>query len=443
MDVKGLMPRAKAVVDQTALTYPLPHLAQLPAGKYFVQAVFDSNLDLRLPNAPGNLYSDPVSATLDPGRNDTVKLELTHKVPAEELAAESDRVKYVKIRSELLSQFHQRPIYLRAGVILPRDHAKEPERRYPLRVQIGGFGTRYTAVGGMMAGTGEFRQAWMADDTPRMILLLLDGAGPLGDPYQVNSANNGPYGDAVTRELIPYVEKQFRAVGQPHARFLDGASTGGWVSLALQVFYPDFFQGAWSQCPDPVDFRSFELINIYRDENAYVNRHGFERPAARTVDGDVVYTVRHECLRERVLGRGDRWELSGKDWGSWNAVFGPRGTDGLPKPLWDGRTGRIDRSVVTHWQQYDLRMVLEKNWPALAPKLRGKIRIWVGDADDYFLNNAVHRLDEFLRRAKPAADHRITYGPGQGHGGGGWTEAQMMKEMAEAFAQGERAKTKP
>jgi Putative esterase len=287
----------------------------------------------------------------------------------------------------------------------------------------------------MARGSG-FRQTWMADATPRMILLFLDGAGPLGDPYQVNSANNGPYGDAVVRELIPYIEKQFRTVAQPHARFVDGASTGGWVSLALQVFYPDFFGGAWSQCPDPVDFRSFELINIYRDENAYVNRFGFERPAARTVDGDVVYTVRHECLRERVLGRGDRWELSGKDWGSWNAVFGPRGADGLPKPLWDGRTGQIDRSVVAHWQQYDLRMVLEKNWPALAPKLRGKIRIWVGEADDYFLNNAVHRLDEFLKRARPAAEHRITFGPGQGHSEGGWSDAQMMKEMAEVYARG-------
>jgi hypothetical protein len=443
VDVKGLKPGDKAVVDQTALSYPLPNLGQLPAGKYFIQAVFDNNPDLRLPDAPGNLYSDPVPATLDPARSDTLKVELNHKIPAEELPAESELIKFVKIRSDLLSQFHQRPIYLRAGVVLPRDHAKEPERRYPLRVQIGGFGTRYTAVRGMMAGQGGFRQAWLADDAPRMILLLLDGAGPLGDPYQVNSANNGSYGDAVTRELIPHVEKQFRGIGRPHARFLDGASTGGWVSLALQVFYPDFFNGAWSQCPDPVDFRCFELINIYRDENAYVNRHGFERPAARSVDGDVVYTVRHECLRERVLGRSDRWELSGKDWGSWNAVFGPRGADGLPKPLWDGRTGQMDRSVVKHWEQYDLRMVLEKNWPVLAPKLRGKIRIWVGDADDYFLNNAVHRLDDFLRRAKPAAEHRITFGPGQGHGGGGWTDVQKMKEMAEAFAQGERANRKP
>ena len=129
----------------------------------------------------------------------------------------------------------------------------------------------------MTAGSA-FHDLWMADDTPRMILVGLDGAGPLGDPYQVNSANHGPYGDAVTRELIPHIERTFRGIGRGSARVLDGGSTGGWVSLALQVFYPDFWSGTWSFCPDGVDFRSFQLVNIYEDRNAYVNRHGFERP---------------------------------------------------------------------------------------------------------------------------------------------------------------------
>jgi hypothetical protein len=435
-DVKGFNTGVKAVIDQNAIIFPLPHLVRLPAQRYFVQAVFDYNPDLRLPDAPGNLYSEPVSVALDPARNDdTVRLELTRKIPAEELPTETELVKYVKLRSDLLSRFHGRPIYLRAGVILPRDHAREPGRRYPLRVHIGGFGTRYSAVAGMMHAGSGFRRTWLADTTPRMILLHLDGAGPLGDPYQVNSANNGPFGDAITRELIPHIEQQFRGNG---LRVLDGESTGGWVSLALQVFYPDFFHGTWSHCPDPVDFRSYELIDIYHDDNAYVNRHGFERPAARQRNGDVVYTVRHECQVERVLGRGDRWYLSGKDWCCWNAVFGPRGGDGLPKPLWDGATGRIDRSVTDHWKQYDLRLVLEQNWAVLAPKLRGKIRIWVGEADDYFLNNAVHHLDRFLERAQPPAEHRITYGPGKGHGWRGLSEAQMMKEMGEAAARAER-----
>src|SRR5262249_23002853 len=154
----------------------------------------------------------------------------------------------------------------------------------------------------------------------------------------------------------------------------------GWVSLALQIFYPDHFNGAWAHAPDPVDFRAYELINIYRDENAYVNTHGFERPSSRDLNGEVRTTVRHECQLEAVVGRGGMWTLSGKDWGAWNTVFGPRGPDGLPVPLWHPQTGQIDRSVVDHWRRYDLRHVLETNWRTLQPRLSGKLHIWVGEA---------------------------------------------------------------
>ena len=187
----------------------------------------------------------------------------------------------------------------------------------------------------MMNPDTSFHRAWMDADNPQMIFVHLDGAGPLGDPYQIDSANHGPYGAAVTRELIPYVEEHFRGIGEGHARFLDGGSTGGWVALALQVFYPDYFNGAWSFCPDSVDFRSFQLVNIYDDDNAYINQHGFERPGARDVSGDVRYTMRHECQVENVLGRGDSWVLSGGQWGAWNATYGARGPDGRPVPLWD------------------------------------------------------------------------------------------------------------
>jgi S-formylglutathione hydrolase FrmB len=329
-------------------------------------------------------------------------------------------------------------MYLRAAVILPRDFEREPSRRYPLRVHIGGYGTRYTNAGLMMSPNAFFRRAWVAEGTPQMLLLHLDGAGPFGDPYQVNSANNGPYGDALTQELIPYVESKFRGIGAGYARVTDGASTGGWVSFALQVFYPDFFNGCWSHSPDPVDFRAYELIDIYEDVNAYVNERGFERPSAREISGDVRYTVRHECQLEVVLGRGDRWWLSGKDWCAWNAVFGPRGADGLPKPLWDGRTGALDHSVVEHWKKYDLRRVLEENWSTLAPKLKGKIHIWVGDADDYFLNNAVHLLDDSLKDLQPPFEGTITYGQRGGHGFRVLSERQLLAAMAAAIERGKR-----
>jgi hypothetical protein len=436
-DVEGLAPGGTAVVDQGAVLFPLAHLALLPRGEYHVQAVLDVGRDLKLVNSPGNLVSEPVAVRLDPARGGTVRIELTRRFTEPELPTETEHVRFVKVRSERLSQFHGRPMYLRAGVILPAGYGRDAGRRYPLRVHTGGYGTRFTAVARVMGEGSDFRSAWLAEGTPRMILLHLDGAGPWGDPYQVNSANSGPYGDAVTQELIPYVEKRFSGVGEPHARVLDGASTGGWVSLALQVFYPDFFNGAWAHAPDPVDFRAYELINVYEDENAYVNARGFERAAARERNGDVRYTVRHECLLERVLGRGGRWELSGKDWCAWNATFGPRGADGLPRPLWDGVTGKIDRDVVDHWKRYDLRLVLQQNWPTLGPKLRGKLHVWVGEADDYFLNNAVHLLDDFLRGAKPAYEGSITYAPGEGHGWQGLTEKELMGAMAGAIGKGQ------
>ena len=438
-DAKGFTAGSTVVLDQSAAVYPIAHLSRLPKGEYYVQAVFDYNRDLRLPDAPLNLISKPLKVALDPATGGTVKLELTLRLPADEPPKSTEQVKLLKFRSEKLSKFHGRPMYLRTGIILPAGHAKEKERRYPVRVNIGGFGTRYTAVLGMMQAESEFAKLWNAPTTPRMILVHLDGAGPFGDPYQVNSANNGPYGDAVTQELIPYIEKTYRGVGKGYARVLEGASTGGWVSQALQMFYPDFFNGAWSHCPDPVDFRAFELINIYKDENVYINRFGFERPSARELNGEVRFTMRNEVQREIIMGRGDRWTLSGKDWGSWNAVFGPRGADGLPIPLWDGKTGMIDRKATEHWQQYDLRLRLEKYAAVLAPKLRGKLRIWVGEMDDYYLNNAVHLLDDYFQKARPGFSAKITFAPREGHDWRGISEKQMMEEMAAAIERGRKA----
>ncbi len=422
-DVNGFAPGVVGVADGSSEIFPIPSLAKLPAGEYAVQAIFDWNPDLRLPDAPGNLYSEPVRVTLDPAKGGTVKLALTKQVPPERLPPDSEAVKYLKLESKLLSRFHGRPMFLRAAVVLPRGYDQQPDRRYPLLVVIGGYGSRYT-------GVFEWVRRTRSAELPPMLILHLDGAGPYGDPYQVNSANNGPYGDAVTQELIPHVERQFRGLGRPDARFTTGASTGGWVSLALQVFYPDFFNGCWSFAPDPVDFRAYELINIYQDENVYVNRFGFERPAKRTIFGETVYTVRHECQVENVLGRGNRWWLSGKDWCAWNAVFGPRGPDGLPQPLWHPKTGAIDRSVTAHWQQYDLRLVLERSWKALAPKLRGKIHVYVGDADDYYLNNAMRLLDEAVKKFDPPFGGEIVFGPMAGHGFHPVPFADMVRAMA-------------
>jgi hypothetical protein len=437
-DVNGFAPGAPGMIDDNCAAFPVDRLSKLAPGEYNVQALFDSNKDLKSVNAPGNLYSKPQKIHLDPSHGATVRIELTEQVPQEHTPPESEYVKYVKIQSNLLTKFHGRPIYLRAGVILPKGFDSDASKRYPLRVQIGGYGSRFTNVQRMIREGSSFRNMWLDDRTTRMVLLHLDGDGPYGDCYQVNSDNNGPYGDAVTQELIPYIEKKFMCIGQPWARVLTGGSTGGWVSLALQILYPDFFNGTWSGFPDGVDFRAFQLINIYEDENAYVNRSGFERPSARELNGDVRFTIRHECQMENVMGLGDSYAMSGEQWGAWNATYGLRSANGRPAPLWDAKSGQINRELVEHWKKYDLRMVLEQNWKTLGPKLRGKLTIWVGESDEYFLNNAVHMLDQFLSKADPPYEGKIIYGPGKGHGWMALSEREMMDQMSAAIEKGRK-----
>ncbi len=431
-DVRGLAPGRPAEVDGRAVAYPLASLADLPPGDYFAQAVLEVNRDLRGILSPGNFSSVPIRVHLDPARRSRIGLELSRREPDDAPPPDGEFVRYVRIQSRLLSEFHHRPIFLRAGVILPRDYGKDPRRRYPLWIHIGGYGARYTEVAQWMEPGSEFRRAWEAEDAPSLIVLHLDGAGPFGDPYQIDSANNGPYGEAITRELIPYVEEKFRGPGTPEARFLEGGSTGGWVSLALQILYPDTFNGAWSSCPDGVDFRAFQLLNIYEDDNAYVNAYGNERPSARDADGDVLFTMRREVREENVLGNSDSWTLSGGQWGAWNAAYGPKGADGLPAPLWDPRTGRIDHRIAEAWKRYDLRLVLEQRWPELGPKLRGKIHIWVGEADTFFLNNAVHMLEEFLATASPPFEGTIVFGPRKEHCWSPLSRRELMEKMAAA-----------
>jgi Putative esterase len=418
-DATQFGPDSIGVIDETAVGFPIASVAALPAGDYFVQAVFARSRDLRLLNAPGNLHSAPISRRIDPAGGEPIRLILNAAIPAEQLPKETSSTKFLKIPSKLLSNFHGRPISLRAGVILPRDFDKDLDRRYPLRVHIGGYGSRYF----------HLPRVPNEPDAPRMVVLVLDGAGPLGDPYQINSDNHGPYGDAITQELIPHVEAKYRCIGKPRSRVLDGGSTGGWVALALQVFYPDFFNGAWASCPDSVDFRSFQLVNIYEDANAYVDKAGVERAAARDRQGKTRFTMRHECQLENVLGEGDSWTMSGGQWGAWNATYGPKGPNGRPVPIWDPKTGAIDQSVLEHWKKYDLRLILEKNWATLGPKLRGKLHIWVGEADDYFLNNAVHRLDDAFARLQPPHGGTIAYGPGQTHCWRGISDREMIDQM--------------
>jgi hypothetical protein len=429
-DVKNFGSGSAALIDNGSIAYPISDLAHLPPGEYYIQALLDTNVDVSSLNAEGNLYSEVQKVTVDPASGGVVRLVLDKVVPPETLPADTDYVKFLKIQSPLLTKFYGRPIYVRAAVLLPRTYLTDANARFPLLVNIGGYGSKYTRAARFADPNSPTHKMWVAEDLPQMIELFVDGDGPFGDSYQVDSANSGPYGASLTQELIPEIEKRFRGVGRPDARFLTGGSTGGWVSLALQIFYPDFFNGTWSGFPDSLDFRTYQLVNIYKDDDAYLNANGFERPSARTASGDTEFTMRLECQKENVLGAGDSYTMSGGQWGAWNAVFGVKGAEGRPAPLWDPKTGKIDHDVAKQFEKYDLRLVAERNWATLGPKLRGKIHIWVGENDDYFLNNGVHLFDDFISKAEPRYEGWIMYDARGRHGWMPKSLSEIMKEMA-------------
>jgi hypothetical protein len=455
VDVEGWRPGEERVVDASAFGYPLRSLAELPRGTYRVQALLNryetfrrsDGHTVKLPpdrgegqqwnRKPGNLYSAPRAAALDPARGEVVRLTLDREIPpVEDFAAKQTKyVKYVKLRSDRLSKFWGRDVELAAWVTLPWGFDQHPGARYPLVVNHGHFpaevdGWRETPPDSALApdfserfnlrGYNRIQQElawqlykdWTGPGFPRVLLVEIQHPTPFyDDSYAVNSANNGPYGDAIQYELIPEIERRFRGIGQGWARFLYGGSTGGWEALAVQTFYPEEYNGAWAACPDPIDFRAYTVVNIYEDTNAYYAGGRWKRvprPGHRNYLGHVSTTIEQNNHRELALGTRGR---SGDQWDVWQSVYSPVGADGYPKPIWDKRTGTIDRVVAAYWREhYDLSHILRRDWKTLGPKLRGKLRLYVGDMDNYYLNNAVYLTEEFLRTASPPADAVVDYG---------------------------------
>ena len=411
-----------ATVDTGAggvAAFPSDVSTHLAPGAYRVQAVFAWNPEYRGAGAPGNLYSEPETITLPvPHGGLPFDLRLTEQQDDPKPPADDDTHKYLALPSARLSNFYTRPTALHAGVVLPPDYTNRPARPYILYVRAGGFHTRYTAAAELAPHAG-------------VVQVLLDGDGPFGDPYQVNSAVSGPFGDATVRELIPEIERRFHCGGSEKARFTAGGSTGGWVSLALQVYYPTTFGGCWSGYPDPLDFHSYESINLYDDANAYAAADGSERVSMRDrLTGAARYTVREECALENVSGFGGIYTTSGGQWGAWNTVFGARNKDGRATPFWDPHTGMIDHATVrSAARRYDLRAYCERRWKTLAPKLAGKIHLYVGEHDEYFLNEGVHKFDTFLKTADPPASARVEYDPLAGHGFEPRSRDAIMDEM--------------
>ena len=416
--------------------FPYNSIAEIPKGRYFAQLVYDTNTLESGINSPGNTYSNVQVVELEDEGSVSLSFSLANTIEPDALPSDETLLKFVKFKSQNLTEFWETDMYLRAGVLLPATYYDNPLKRYPVFFDIGGYGSRFTRAS-RWYNNDEFMAYWRDPQTPQMIIVFLDGEAPFGDPYQINSANNGPYGDATWKELLPYLAQNFNMVDDSSGRFVSGCSTGGWVSLALQLYYPDTFNGAWSFSADGVDFQHFQLVDVYNDDNAYINEHQQERPSYRQKDGDVIFSIRREIAMENTLGRNNTFATSGGQWGGWNAVYSPRGEDGLPMPIWDPVSGQIDEDVAEQWRAFDLRQYTEENWTELGPKLQGKLHIWMGDMDNFYLNNAMYVYQEMLAsRTEPTSDARFTFERGVGHCD--YNQVEMRKktisEMMQRFA---------
>jgi S-formylglutathione hydrolase FrmB len=418
VDVKDWKPGEPLVIGPAALAHPTP-LAGVKPGTYYVQAVMDRDLGgISFAASDGNLYSPATRLDIDPASTGpiAVTLDQVYKSPPFE---ETDAVKLVDIESKLLTKFHGKPSRLRAGVVLPPSFLKDPERKYPVVYEITGFGGDHT-VARMAAGRRQWDIAGV-----EMIRVILDANCRLGHHVFADSANNGPVGTAFVTELIPHIEKTYRGMDAPGARFVTGHSSGGWSSLWLQVTYPDTFGGCWSTSPDPVDFRDFQQVDLTAPgANLFTDPEGRPRPLARFGNRQAMFFKPFSDM-EVVMGRGGQL-------GSFEAVFSPRGPDGKPLMLWDRKTGAIDPAVAKSWEKYNIRLILEKNWEALAPNLAGKIHVYMGDVDTFYLDGATRLLKASLARVK--ADAVVEMFPGKSHAlVDTKLRERMHQEMAAAF----------
>lgn len=456
INIDGLEPDAAGTLDARAVGYPIAELTELRAGEYIVQAVLNvyetfHRKDGHVIKAamdhwegqhwntkPGNLYSTPRSMWIDPAKGGTIDLTLDKEIQPLPYPKDTRYVKYVRIESKLLSNFWGRKFELGAFVLLPDGFEEHSDAHYPIIVNPAHFPTGINAFStavpdptarGTEKTTQEyayrFYQDWTSGSLPRMLVMTIQHPTPYyDDSYGVNSVNNGPYGDAITQELIPYIEQKFRGIGQPWARVLTGCSTGGWEALGMQVMYPDFYNGTWAGAPSPIDFRAWRLVNIYEDDNAYwhqgvwgpVPRAGIGSrgpnevlPANRMEDDHVGLTMEQDNLLELAIG--DHGRGAGL-WDGMQAVFGPVADDGYPGMIWDKRTGVINRDVAQYWREHsDLGYILRRDWTTLGPRLAGKIHLTVGTTDQWYLANAVRYVDAFLKTTKdPEYGGTVEYG---------------------------------
>ena len=415
--VRDVKPGTSVVFDDKAVAYPVP-ISDIERGEYYVQAVWDRNLGGRaIAESPGNLYSSPQKVRITKDENASFKVNCDQVVP-QPVFKDTKFVKELKVPSQLLSKSQGKEMTVAAAVMLPQEYYSQPQRQFPVQFVVFGYGGDYHRFSGdSNALSGPL-------DTISCITVYLDGNCAGGHSVYANSDNNGPWGDALTKEFIPQLEKSYRCNG---ARLLRGHSSGGWTVLWLQTHYPEVFAGCWSSSPDPVDFRSFQRVNLYEADNIYYTKSGNQNAVATIAGYFPVATMKQCFQQEFVLYRGEQMH-------SFNYVFSAKGADGQPIPICDPVTGAIDKACFEHWKTYDICAYLRNNWPALEKGLQGKIRVSVGNQDNFLLNYAVHLLDDEMKKL----DTKFVFGyyPGD-HFTVGTPEYQAAgtRFLAERYAQ--------
>ena len=341
-------------------------------------------------------------------------------VVAQDPPADVEGVHQLRIPSPLLTAFWGRPMYLEAGVVLPPEEKRDASGT-PVCYSIHGFGGSHRIA--WRAGP-RLREQITAGQRPPMIYAFLNAQFPLGHHEFADSVNNGPWGQALLEELVPALERKFQAAAVPTGRFLTGHSSGGWSSLWLQITYPDFFGGTWSTAPDPVDFRDFTGVDVYRFDNAYHDPDGNQIQLMRR-RGKFVLSIQDYVKTE--IAKSDY----GGQFASFDAVFSPRGESGRPQELFDRKTGKIDPVVAKAWEKYDIRLVLKRNWKRLEPKLRGKLQIYMGTLDTFRLEGALKLLHAELMELE--SDAQVVFVEGRDHG-------TLLQPHPELWPQGLRNK---
>ncbi len=406
VDVTGWKPGESLRLGPEAVGFPAP-LDQLEPGTYAAQAVLRLNPDThRIGDGTGNAHGPVTEVEIGPEIQTAIPLVID-QVVLDRPFPDLDRVKLVDIPSPMLSKFHGRPIRHRAAVILPEPSPDDEDAgarpaRFPTLYNVPGFGGDHF-MAAMIASGGRAYSAIGED----FLRIVLDPDCGTGHHVFADSENNGPHGQALLEELIPYIEAHYPAIPEPGARLLTGHSSGGWSTLWLQVTYPEFFGGVWSTAPDPVDFRDFQQVDIYtRGTNLFRDAEGRRRPLARRGTEPFLWFDSFSKM-EDVIGDGGQLH-------SFEAVFSPRGPDGKPRPLWDRQTGAIDPETAEAWKPYDIRLTLKHNWDRLGPKLAGKLHVYTGSLDTFYLDGAVRLLAESLERL--GSDAVVEVVPGKDHG---------------------------